>query len=85
MGEGQERIRVCGWQAPEEVLGVQSFKSLPGKLSAALGRVDLFTAELLKLLHGHDDGVAVPVCGQQITGATRGDVDTVAPVPLTSG
>lgn len=60
-------------------MGVQSLEALPGKLSAALGRVNLFTAELLKLFYSHDNGGAVPACGQQIAGAIRGDVDAIAP------
>lgn len=60
-------------------MGVQSLEALPGKLAAALGGVDDFTGELLELLHGHGDGLTVPVGGQQVAGAIRGDVDAIAP------
>ena len=66
-------------------MGIQSFEALPGKLSAALGGIDLFAAEQLERFYSHHNRPAIPVYGQQIAGAIRGDVDAVAPVSLAGG
>ena len=69
---------------PEQILSEQGLEALPGKLAAAFGGVDALACQLLKLLHSHDNGLAVPVRGQQIAGGVC-DVNTVAPVSLAGG
>ena len=82
MAEKTQRIIFCRRHTPEQILCVESPEALIGKLPVALGGVDDFTGELLELLHGHDDGLTVPVGGQQITGTVCREVDAVALIPL---
>ena len=70
LAEGSEWVRLRRRHSPEQVLGVQRFESILRELAAALGGVNLFTCKLLELFHGHHDGLAVPVFGQQITGVS---------------
>ncbi len=66
-------------------MGVEGFESVLSELAATLGGVDGLACELLELLHGHHNGLAVPVYGQQIAGAVCRNMDTVAPIPLAGG
>ena len=74
---------------PEQILGVQGLKARFGELPAALGGVDPYPCQLMKLLDSQNDRLTVPVRRQQIAGVILFtlalDVDAVSPVAGAGG
>lgn len=74
---------------PEQILGIQGLKARLREPSAALGRVDPYASQLIKLLDGHNDRLSVPVGRHQVARLIllllAGDMDAVPPVAAAGG